>query len=199
MRVSYHWITAGASATFLVAAAFVAEWDLRVSKIETLANQSVVFQDNQLPVWVTVAQEIKNDWISQRILKSDLVYTTAPERFGEWEFLPRLDSWHETGKHDPLVFLASIRRKTSLSQKDRIHILQAISNARHQAEERLWSGDHLSTSYIVSDIDLYPNLRLAYTERYFNIRNNDISKRPWRNSEEALYTFQLPQGSVVTS
>lgn len=198
-RISYHWVTAGASIALLVAAAFVAEWDLRVSKIEALANQSVAFQHNQLPVWVTVGQEIKNDWISQRILKSDLVYTTAPDKFGEWQFLPRLDNWQETRKHDPLVFLSSIRRKTSLSQNDRIRILQAISNARHQSEERLWSGAHLSTSYIVSDIDLYPDLRLAYTEKYINIRNNDISRQRWRNSQEALYTFQLPEGSVVVS
>jgi XrtN system VIT domain protein len=198
-RISHHWVTAGATTTFLLAAAFVAEWDLRVSKIESRANQSVAFENSQLPVWVTLGQEIKNDWISQRILKSDLVYTTAPEKFGEWQFFPRFDTWQETRKHDPLVFLSSIRRKTSLSKNDRIRILQAISNARHQSEERLWSGDHLSTSYIVSDIDLYPDLRLAYTEKYFNIRNNDISQRPRSNSQEALYTLQLPEGSVVTS
>lgn len=198
-RVSLQWITLGAAIVTAIAVAFVSEWTLRVEKIEKLANQTVLLHDTQLPSWVAVGQEITNDWISQRILKSDLVYTTSPEQFGDWEFFPSRGRWSEAREHDPLVFLATMKSRTTLSEDDRIKILKAISNARHSAEERLWSGEHLTTSYVVTDVDIYPDVRIAYTEKYFNIRNNDGSQRSWRNGEEALYTFQLPEGSVVTS
>ena len=193
------WVAAGAAAAALCSMGFVVEWNLRVSAIEKFANQSVIFHDTQLPTWVTVGEIVKNDWITERILKSDLVYTTAAEKFGEWEFFPRLSNWAETRKHDPLVFLGSMKAKSSLSEEDRIKILKSIYNARHESEERLWSGNFLTTSYIVSDVDIYTDLRIAYTEKYFNIRNNDISRGGVSNPQEALYTFQLPEGSVVTS
>lgn len=195
----YWWTIAGATATVTLVIAFTIEWQLRINKIETLANQSVMYQNTRLPLWVTVGQRIKNDWISQRILKSDLVYTTAPEKFGQFRFIPRPVNWEEMRKHDPLVFLASLKAKSSLSEQDRITILKAISDVRHRTQERLWSGDNLTTSYIVSDVDIYTDLRLAYTEKYLNVRNNGDSRRRWLNSEEAIYTFQLPEGSVITS
>ena len=198
-KISAYWVAGGTLVTLIISIIFVVEWNARVSKIETFANQSVLYQDSALPVWISVGQEIRNDWISQRILKSDLVYTTAPEKFGEWQLFPRRSDWEEIRKHDPLVFLASLKAKSTLSQDDRIKILRTINNPRYQTGERLWSGDDLTTSYIVSDIDIYPELRLAYTEKYLNIRNNNTTRRQWGSTGEAIYTFQLPEGSVVSS
>jgi XrtN system VIT domain protein len=82
---------------------------------------------------------------------------------------------------------------------DRVKILQSVFSDRHNGNERLWSGDNLTTSYIMTDVDVYPSLRLAYTEKYLNIRNNLIDHR-WRGeTQEAIYTFQLPEGAVITS
>jgi XrtN system VIT domain protein len=86
-----------------------------------------------------------------------------------------------------------------LPDHDLVKILQTISDGRHQSNERLWSGDNLITSYIVSDIDIYPELRLAYTEKYLNVKNTSANGRWWGNTQEAIYTFYLPEGSVVTS
>ena len=188
----YYPVLVGALATIAYATSFSIEWNNRISKIERIANQSVIYSGNELPAWVTLAQSLKNDWISQRILKSDLVYSTP----GEWAF--NSVSWSEVKKHDPLVCIASRFSKVSLSQEDRVKILQALFDGRHQAQERLWSGDNLSTSYVVSDIDIYTDLRIAYTEKYINVRNNAQDKW-WGDTEEAIYTFQLPEGSVVTS
>ncbi|MBA4054715.1 MAG: XrtN system VIT domain-containing protein, partial [Marivirga sp.] len=184
--------------SILYCASFVKEWSKRVDKINTVANQSVIFHDSGLPLWVTVGQSVPNDWITYRILKSDLVYTTRKDRFVEWEFMPERVSWEESRKHDPLVFISTIFNECSLSADDRVKILQSISDTRHNANERLWSGDHLTTSYVVSDVDIYPDLRLAYTEKYLNVKNN--ARKSWRgNTEEAIYTFNLPEGAVVTS
>jgi XrtN system VIT domain protein len=197
-KISVYWVAVGSAFTIGFVLVFMGEWNSRISKIETMANQSVIHENSGLPVWVEVAQRVKKDWISERILKSDLVYTTHNKSF-HWDFFPMSRFWGEAKKHDPLVFISSLISKSSLSNDDRVKILQSIFADRHQANERLWSGDNLTTSYIVSDVDIYPALRLAYTEKYLNIRNN-IVDNSWRgNTQEAIYTFQLPEGSVVTS
>jgi XrtN system VIT domain protein len=198
-KVSYLWIAVGFFLTVGATTLFIIEWNHRVSKIESANNQSVIFNDTELPIWLKVGETMENDWISQRILKSNLVYTMPSDVFGEWEFMPRNVNWEEQRKHDPLVFLASMGSKCNLPGEERVKILQAISDTRHMAHERLWAGDNLTTSYIISDIDVYPDLRLAFTEKYLNVRNNDNRGRWWGNRQEAIYTFQLPEGSVVTS
>jgi XrtN system VIT domain protein len=196
-RVSTNWIVAGVATTVTFALIFIIEWDARVRTIERLANQSVIYADTELPAWVKISQSIKLDWVSDRILKSDFVYTTPDDRVGEFDFLGRSSSL-DVRTHDPLVYLAMFWRKPSLSHEDREKILQGITDNRHRTQERLWRGDNLTTSYIVTDVDIYPQLRLAYTEQYMNIRNNN-SPGWWGSRQEAIYTFQLPEGSVVTS
>jgi XrtN system VIT domain protein len=191
------WIASGAIITIGLAITFIAVWNSRVKAIDRLANQSVLHSDTDLPVWVKVAQSVKRDWITERILKSNLVYTSS-NNF-QWEFFPNRN-WDEKRKHDPLVFLATLNKVSSLSEEDRKSILKTLTDSRHRAQERLWSGDNLTTSNIVTDVEIYPELRLAYSEQYLNIRNNAReNRRWWGNSEEAIYTFQLPEGSVVTS
>lgn len=194
---SYGWIIAGFVTVLFYSIGFVVEWSNRVDQVEEMANQSVLYPDAALPVWAKVGQSVSKDWITSRILKSDLVYTTAKHKFAEWSFFPERASWEEKRKHDPLVFLATIFKETTLTADDRVKILQSITDGRHQANERLWSGDNLTTSYIVSDIDVFPDLRLAYTEKYLDVKNSFT--RTWRSDEEAIYTFQLPEGSVITS
>lgn len=192
------WPVAGSVMTLIVIVVFTMQWSNRIDSIERTTGQSVLYGNSSLPVWINVSQNLPSDPLSQKILKADLVYTVASNKFGDWFFMPNTLSWHEKRKHDPLVFTASLFAESSLSREDKIRILQTLSD-RHRAEERLWSGDNLSTSYVVTDIDLYPELRLSYTEQYLTIKNHAQERGRWVNTEEALYTFQLPEGSVVTS
>ncbi len=197
-RSSFYWASAGTILTLAFVLVFMGEWNSRIAKIESMNNQSVLHQNNGLPTWVEVTQHLEKDWISEKILKSDLVYTT-PNKDLQWDFFPASRFWGETRKHDPLVYISSLISKCPLSYDDRVKILQSIFADRHQSNERLWSGDNLTTSYIVSDVDIYPDLRLAYVEKYLSVRNN-ISDNSWRGrTQEAIYTFQLPEGSVVTA
>lgn len=188
------WVIGGIVAPLLFTAGFITEWSRRVNEIEKIANRSVIYRDAELPAWIKVGQSLPNDGMTQRILKSDLVYTTASRRAGSFNRFP--DSWEESLKHDPLVLLSTYFAECTLSNEDRINVLHALATTSHRISDRLWSGDDLSTSYVVSDVDIYPELRLAYTEKYLNIKNH--SGNQWRD-EEAIYTFQLPEGSVVTS
>jgi XrtN system VIT domain protein len=198
-RINNYSVIAGFLVPVLIAVAFTLEWNSRISNLERISNQSAMSGDTDLPVWVKIAESLENDWISERILKTDLVFTTVNTESDEWRFMPRGVSWDETKKHDPLVYIASFKSRSNLIDDERVKIIKAISNGRHQANERLWSGENLTTSYIISDIDIYTDLRLAYTEQYLNIRNN-VGRDTWRGgSQEGIYTFYLPPGSVVTS
>lgn len=197
-NASAYWITAGSLSTVVAVLLFMAAWNSRVSSIEKLAIQSVIYEDNGLPAWVNVAKRVDKDWISEKIIKSDMVYTTHNNNT-RWDSFRFTTRWDEKTKHDPLVFISSLISKCNLSLDDRIKILQAVFADRHNANERLWSGDNLTTSYILSDVDIYPHLRIAYVEKYLNVRN-DITAHGWRSDQqEAIYTFQLPEGSVATS
>jgi XrtN system VIT domain protein len=198
-KASMHWITGGALAIGIFVTAFVVEWNTRVTRLEKLANDSVLFPEGQLPTWVSIAENISDDWITERILKSDLVYHTTPALFADWFSLNGPSLWDVAKEHDPLVLIANHLTRAKLPEEDRIKILKALSNKRHQAEERLWSGEHLTTSYIVTDVDIYSGLRIAYTEKYISIRNNELVRGRWTDNEEAIYTFQLPEGSVVSA
>jgi len=191
-HVHWRWFAGGALAVVLFIAAFVIEWNGRAGRIEQAVNQSVLHPDQQLPVWARLAQTLRHDWITMRLLKADIVYKTTQD-FGGL----RIRNWAEAHRHDPLVFISALTRKTALSKDDRIKALEVMADAHHQGQERLWRGNNLSTSYIVSDVDIYPALRLAYTEKYLSIRNSDT--QGWGSTQEAIYTFQLPEGAVVTS
>lgn len=196
--ISYGWIIAGFVSTLLYTLAFVYTWSERIEKIESMANHAVLEESPELPVWVTIGQSLRNDWITERILKSDLVYQTSNESNNR-SFLPETTSWEEKKKHDPFVFLSSLKSRVLLPAEDRVRILNAISDQRHRSNERLWSGDNLTTSHIISDVDIYPNLRISYIEKYLTVRNNAKQNRWWGNTQEAIYTFELPEGSVITS
>lgn len=192
------WFIGGIVLTCCMVIAFSIEWNARVRNIDRIVNQSVIQADTDLPPWTKVAQTIKNDWITHRILKSEFIYTVSNKHF-QGDFFRTPNNWDEKRKHDPLVFIAS-GNNSSLTIEERKNILKALIDSRHKALERLWTGDNLTTSYIVTDADIYPDLRIAYTEHYLNVRNNILQQNSWSgNSQEAIYTFQLPEGSVVTS
>ncbi len=146
-----------------------------------------------LPSWVRTSQNLQKDWFTERTLKAGLVYSTIENQFN---FMG--GDWDERSKHDPLVVIASFfNEEMDLNHDDRIKILQTMYNARHKTERRLWSGDNLSTSDIATHVQLFPEYRMSYTEKTFKIKNIKVDR--WGGDQEALYTFYLPEGSVVTS
>ena len=108
------------------------------------------------------------------------------------------NSLGELKEHDPLVVLgAELLGTLSLNREDKLKILESKFDLRHATKRKLWSGESLSTSTVLSNIQVFPDYRLAYTEKIIRIKNN--SNRKWTKQEEALYTFHLPEGSVATS
>jgi XrtN system VIT domain protein len=191
-------LAAGIGLPLLFVAYFTQQWHVTVKRLETAQRVMFLSPEVRLPTWVAVGQKLPKDWITERVLKAHLVYDT-PQRNREFSFMPR-NSFDEVRQHDPLVLIADfVSPAPLLETNDRIKILEAFYDARHQAQERLWSGKDLQTVHVATQTRIYPGYRLAYTEKTLTIRNTGYQRR-WRNNEqEAIYTFFLPEGSTVTS
>jgi len=107
------------------------------------------------------------------------------------------NSFDENEKNDPILGVASLfSPDLQINHSDRIKILNTSFNTRHLSRRKLWSGEDLSTSEILTNIRVYPNYRIAYTEKIISIKNSS----QWRwNQQEALYSFKLPEGSTASS
>ena len=184
----------------LFTVAFIADFSTRYSHINTTITEGFhqenePYSDGDLPSWVKVSQQLPKNWITERTLKSGLVYTNMDNVFSSFMLT---DNLNERTKHDPLLVIADFFvNDYKIPYKDKLKILRFMYDKRHQTERKLWSGDNLSTSDIVTNVQLFPEHRLSYTEKVFKIHNSKTTR--WGSTQEALYTFYLPEGSVVTS
>ncbi|KAA3438660.1 XrtN system VIT domain-containing protein [Rufibacter hautae] len=185
----------GISVTLLFALVYLSLWQSGVEKVNRILNSYQVQENQDLPRWVALSQQVPTTPIFERIVQSDLVYQTASETFDVFGMPNR--QFEEQQRHDPMVVVATrLFRKPDLSTQERVKIMESRFNARHLAQERLWSGTHLSTSNVITQAQIFPQHRFSYTEKILTVYNNHASN--W-GQEEAIYTFQLPEGSVVTS
>ncbi|TXK52641.1 XrtN system VIT domain-containing protein [Pontibacter qinzhouensis] len=185
----------GALLPLLFLVHFLGQWQERNDLVSQLQHEYIIEDNTELPRWVSISQQLPPDYITERLIKSNLVYQVPSDHFSGWD-LPSTN-FDELKRHDPFVMIASLLfGKPALQADERVKILESLYDARHQAQQRLWSGLHLHTSQVLTQVRLYPQFRLSYTEKVLNIRNSHPGN--W-NQQEAIYTFHLPEGSVVTS
>lgn len=188
---------AGILVPLIILSGFLVQWINIQGKVITAQEQNSA-GNNLLPDWVNIAQALPHSSMTEKFLKAGLVYTT-PDKTSNWfwgDF--GRNSFGEAHKHDPMVMISSLLAgKTDLTDENRIQILKTVFDSRHLAEERLWSGDDLITSRVITKAQLYPEYRMAYTEKTLSIKNTN--RNTWRRAQEAIYTFQLPESAVVSS
>ncbi len=182
----------------LVVIQFTVQWGNEVQRMDDLLYQPNNATDSYLPSWVRIAQATKPNTYNERFLKAGLVYETAGNN---WD----LFSWdshrqfNEEIQHDPLITTASfLEGKSNLEDNDRIKILESLYDSRQKAQERLWRGDDLVTSAIATNTELWPQSHLSYTEETLTVTNKALRSR-FNSTQEALYSFHLPEGAVVSS
>lgn len=122
---------------------FSFQWHLISAKIRQETNDLVAQTNEELPVWVRLGQTVGNDWITERVIKGNLVYQ-IPDTF--LNFMPLNTNTEEISEHDPLVLIASFfSPKTDLSETERLKLWDVLFDTRHYTQERLWSGQNLGT------------------------------------------------------
>lgn len=191
-------LAAGVLVPVVVCALFIWQWH-SINKQVNLAVNHNTLAEGKLPSWVVISQNIPKNSIAERIIKANLVYKTVNlQENWLWNTDFHKASFDEPLKHDPLVVLASLFcGQTNLEEHERIKILEAMYDSRHKAQDRLWSGDKLKTTSVVTNVKISPEYRLAYTEKTLFIKSSEA--HAWWPSKEAIYTFHLPEGSVVSS
>ena len=186
----------GLSSLFFIAVPvyFVVSWgqlDTRIQSEYLKTDQP--YHPTELPTWVSVAQHLDQNWLTEAYLKGDLIYQDY-DLFNEFSFR---NNFNERKIHDPIITLCqSIHHDPPMDENTRIKILKFLLDKRHQTAERLWRGDDLITERLTTNVELFPDERLTYSEMTLTISNQ--FKR-WNRQEEAVYTFQLPEGGVITS
>ncbi len=180
----------------VVPVSFVVRWSALNNEVKELCLRYPLEDSPEVPQWVRIAQAIAPTPIAGKYMKTGLVYATAMEENDNWGFPTR--SYTEARKHDPLVVLATLFVKSpELAQDDRIHILESMQQSGHKTTERFWSDRNLATANVVTNARIWPAERLAYTEKTITVANKMRGGR-WAQGE-AIYTFHLPEGGIVTS
>ena len=176
---------------------FTVRLSLESTKIAESATIKSFDKDDDLPGYISISQNLKPNFFNEILLKKDIVYIPLHDLFSFGGF----DSFgtkqfNEKKTHNPFISIAYFFcHDLNISNDDKINILKSNFDKRLETEEQLWSGEDLFTNSIKEDVKLYPDARLAYTEVTMKIATD---KETWRD-QEAIYSFQLPEGSVATS
>jgi XrtN system VIT domain protein len=198
-RIFFYSFIAGVAASLTLIVVYVIQWAIITSDINSMYRQATVRENEGWPAWVSVAQIAPHNAFTQRILKTDLVYSTAGNSDNLFWSVPSRN-FGEEKKHDPLIVIATLfAGKVNLSEENRVKLPESMYDSRHQALERLWSGENLYTGHINTAVRIWPQFGLSYTEKEITVSNADKPNLWGRDKEEAIYTFHLTEGAVVTA
>lgn len=176
---------------------FTVGLNIESRKITQLARINSFDQNNELPYYISVSQNLKPNFFNEILLKKDIVYIPLHDIFSFSSFNSfGSKQFNERKINNPFISIAYLFcEDLTLDNDDKINILKSNFDKRLETEEQLWSGDDLFTKSIKEDVKIYPEARLAYTEITMNI----ACEKDTRGEKEAIYSFQLPEGSVATS
>ncbi|MEL7148339.1 MAG: XrtN system VIT domain-containing protein, partial [Bacteroidota bacterium] len=188
--------------TFLVVTLYVVQFHRQEKQIldARLTVDAPFSESLNLPYWIAIAQVIDDQGLSEKYLKMGLIYQYFPKYDGDLFSVIRRSPFRDRFLHDPLISISSIfTDPDALDERTKIKVINYLYDARHQTADRFWSDLNLSTQQVVTNVELFPIERLSFTELIISIRNHIDPNRVWRSQQEALYTFNLPEGGVVTS
>jgi len=193
------YMLAGIIISVIIPLFFTFQWNQVNKQVSKSYNKTLYADNTELPAWIKVAQNLDDNKITEQFLKGNLIYTMPSGNFLDMNWGMPHKNFDEIRQHDPLVMIAGLfSKQPDISTDDRIRILESMYVSRHHTQDRLWNGDNLATLNIISNIRLWPEQRIAYTEKTITVKNSGETNR-WWNKEEAIYTFHLPEGGVVTS
>ena len=167
-----YWISfsAGIASVLSFIVIYLIQWSNTSKEIHTVLQEAKK-NKTELPSWAVVSQKIPQNSITKKILKTELVYSVPGS--GNFNFFWGLPGrgLGEERKHDPMVMMATFFiGKSALQEEEKIKILESIYDMRHEAEERLWSGDHLYTEFVNTEVKLWPQCNIAYTEKQLQLQ-----------------------------
>lgn len=181
----------GFSLAILFSGMYLFRWQQVKSQIDQAQQSWATVYAESIPLHQVLAQRLPQTYFTKKILMSKIQNPRG------WATLDRLNI-NVTDVHDPFALMGQMFfGKLNLSQNVALQVLKSQYGEHHIGIRRLWRGDNLRTTAVESDIHIYPAYRMAYAQKLLYIHNEDESK--WPRQQEAIYTFYLPEGAVVTS
>ena len=196
-KINTYIFFSGIASVFFGMIIFTLMLNAESNKIQTYSVTKSFENNADLPTYITISQNLEPNFFNEILLKKDIVYVST-ENFFEFRSFNNFGQkqYNERKIHNPFINIAYLfTDDLNLSTDDRINILKSNFDKRLETEEQLWSGRDLITKNIKEDVKIYTKERLAYTEITMDIA---CDKKSW-GQKEAIYSFQLPEGSVATS
>jgi len=179
-------------------AIYLNKWDHLQTEIKDLVAEQNIKLDHKLPTEIYLAQKLPSDVLTEEIL----VAPFKSQKFWSEDFTP-MNNNSAKRYHNPLSIIAvGMFGPVGIDERTSETILNIRRDFRHQTTRKLWTGSNLNTSAVSNNIQVFPKYRLAYHEKTFVIHNDPYRHGDfWFTTEtqEALYTFHVPEGSIVTS
>jgi XrtN system VIT domain protein len=195
-----HFVWPGAAIPVIILAIYLGTWSGINRKINDLLSEKHLQLSHQLPDRIYLAQKLPSDPITEEILMSGF---RSQRFFGEGMSGFNLNGIGDEKFHDPLALIGiGLYGAPDIDAETAQAILDIRKDYRHRTGRRLWSGSSLSTASVSNNIEVFPEYRMAYQEKTIVVHNDpEKSERSWfwSTTEEAIYTFHVPEGSIVTS
>lgn len=193
-----HLLWVGFAIPLIVLGIYLKKWNDVQTQIKDILAEKNMQLENQLPEAIQLAQKLPSDAFTEQIL----VTPFKSQRFWDDGFGFSREGINKF--HDPLSVIAiALFGTLDLDQNTVETLLNIRKDYRHKTSRKLWTGISLSTSSVSNNIRIFPEYRLAYHEKTIVIHNdpNKNDRDIWfvNNTQEALYTFHVPEGSIVTS
>ena len=184
--VHRRWFWSGFLAPVLVTLIYVWFYAGFQSRIER-ATQEYHTSQKFLPKALFIKQRMDFTAIEEHFLRIDKSHNRRSDLFVS-----------VNGHHQPTIDIAHLLiGAIPLSEPEKDALMHSIYEYRHENNPRYWSGRDLVTSRISTEIDVYSKHRIAYVEKIIEV---ELPEAPdWRTTQEAIYTFHIPQGAVGTS
>lgn len=189
-------IWAGIAAPLLVVVVFSVAWFRVSSQITGNAPSQNAAFEGELPRWVSVSQQLERNWINGYLLRA-----VAEGEMQARGMMGDLSMFDLVGnENNPLLQIAAlVSPKPDLKPDECRKIYASQYDSRHVMEDRLWSGNDLLTTEVQTRVMLDPAHRLSYTDKVLTVAQKNVGNSGRTATQEAIYTFFLPDGGVVTA
>ncbi len=181
----------------LILSFWLYQWHSVQTEIKDISAKNYLSSQAQLPLHIALAQQLSSHPIADEIALSSHI----SQRFFEDGF--GVNANGDRKYHNPLAIIGNaFFGSPSLDQQTALALINIRRDQRHKTDERLWSGNSLITQSVSTQIKVYPEHRLAYQEKILTIKNQGKTSQDVlfvTETQQAYYTFHLPEGSIVTS
>ncbi|WNJ16724.1 XrtN system VIT domain-containing protein [Pontibacter sp. G13] len=193
-----YWL--GLTIPAVVISIFLWKWGGIQQDLEQGKDRYAALAQPAYPEWVYLSQAYPKTDLAEAVMMSE---ATRQRSFYEEGFDGMTRQYEEFVRHNPLPIIGRLLNGPfAVDRETRVKVLESKFDARHMTHRRLWTGRDLETTHVDSEIELFPDYRLAYVQQTIQVANQPLigQEHHWSGrTQEAVYTFYLPDGAVATS